>query len=352
MSGGVHTYALNIVECLTSNRCVGAKLISLNLVWWNAYNFFHFDSAFINTDRWPKTLDEYQRKCCLVDAALSELQSIVGNIDILCLCEVSRIAAEELRDRLFPGFKVISLDIKVDKPTLQVAIIHRETSESVELSERPFIRADRAPKTTRPMAVLEIKVDSKAIQIICCHWTARIKEEDSEDVRYECAHTLGTYCYDFVRQSANNNIIIVGDLNEEPFERSLRALHAHRYRSRSLSKSHHTDEPVKRLHLYNLSWRHLGEQHPHKSYLGNPKILGCAGTYYRAERREWHSFDQVITSGGLLLNTTPFIEESDVLIISSPAFLTNGFPEKFFYNASKVATGLSDHLPLYIKVNI
>jgi endonuclease/exonuclease/phosphatase family metal-dependent hydrolase len=326
--------------------------MSLNIVWWNAYNFFHFDSAFKNTDRWPKTSYEYGIKCDLVDAALSELQSIVGDIDILCLCEISKISAEQLRDRLFPGFRVISLDVAVDKPTLQVAIIHRESSNLVELLERPFIRAQRAPKTTRPMAVLEIRVGAKRIQIICCHWTARIKEEDSEDVRYECAHTLGSYCYDFVKDSANNNVVIIGDLNEEPFERSLRALHAHRYRSRSLSKSHHTDEPVKRLHLYNLSWRHLGEQHPHKHSIKSSKILGCAGTYYRSERREWHSFDQVIVSGGLLSNSKPFLDESDVLVVSSGKFLKNGFPEKFSVNDSNVGLGLSDHLPLYVKVNI
>ena len=329
-----------------------SELKSLNLVWWNAYNFFHFDSAFDKLDRWPKSADEYKSKCVRVDAALKELEEITGKIDILCLCEITKIAAEELRDRLFPSFKVISLDIKVDKPTLQVAIIYREATNSINFEEKAFILAERTPSSTRPMAVLEIRIADKSLRIICCHWTARIKEEDSEDVRYACALYLGSYCYDFVKENQNNSVIIVGDLNEEPFERSLRALHAHRYRGRCLSKTHHTDHPVKRLHLYNLSWRHLGEQYPQKIHsVGNSKNLGCAGTYYRSETRDWHSFDQIILSGGLLSNSPPFIDENETLIISSPAFLTNGLPTKFLYDDAN-SSGLSDHLPLYMKINI
>lgn len=325
---------------------------SLKLMWWNACNFFHFDIDKISVDRWPKSRSEYEAKCRLVDIAIGEIKDIAGEIDILCLCEISRVAVEDLRDRLFPGFNVASLDIKNNFPTLQVAIIYPPDRKVLTFSECPPITVPDAPRSTRPMAVLDVKMADKSIRIICCHWQARIDEENSEDTRYTIAKHLSKLCYDYIKNGDCDNLIIVGDLNEEPFERSLRALHAHRHRKRALAKSHPADHDVKRLHLYNPSWRYFGEQTPsvkHASY--GASMLGCAGTYYRATRSTWHNFDQIIVSAGLLSRTPPFVDENEIFVVSCSTFLTKGLPIKFSYNKSK-AKGLSDHLPLLVKINI
>lgn len=325
---------------------------SLNLMWWNAYNFFHFDIDKIAVDRWPKSRSEYEAKCRLVDVAINEIKAIAGEIDILCLCEISRVAAEDLRNRLFPGFNVISLDVKINFPTLQVAIIYPPDRKILSFSECPPITVPDTPRSTRPMAVLDIKMAANSIRIICCHWQARIDEENSEDTRYTIAKHLSKLCYDYIKDGHCDSLIIVGDLNEEPFERSLRALHAHRYRKRALTKSHPADHDVKRLHLYNPSWRNLGEQVPSKNYATyGVTMLGCAGTYYRAAKSTWHNFDQIIVSGGLLSKTPPYIDENEIFVMSCSSFLTKGLPIQFSYKNS-VCKGLSDHLPVLLKINI
>ncbi|MFZ6720660.1 endonuclease/exonuclease/phosphatase family protein [Undibacterium sp. Ji49W] len=329
---------------------------SLKIVWWNVNNFYHFDAdkaEKIGSSRWPKSRDEYDRKCHLVDKAFGEMFDLVGPIDMLCLCEISKKAAEQLRDRILPNFRVVSLDVKEDDPTLQVAILFAPDSDVSKYVERPPIIVPSMPRGTRPMAVIEIQVLKHKIRLIACHWQARIDEEKSEVFRSRSADFLGMHSYDFIQEDPSlNHIVILGDLNEEPFEKNLQILNAHRHRNRSLKKSHWADHDVKRVHLYNTSWRQLGEKHPYPSEVGSlANMQDCAGTYYWEDKQSWHHFDQLIVSGGLLTEESPFIDENEISIISLPSLLTDGLPLKFSHRGSEYR-GLSDHLPLFAKISI
>lgn len=328
----------------------------INLVWWNVNDFFHFDSSYAGRTgrtRWPKTLQRYEKKSHMVDVALKELTAKFGAIDILCLCEITNRAATDLRDRMFPGYNLISLDVKADDPTLQVAIIYPSDSDFVKYQEKPPIVVPNMPAGSRPMAVLQVMFGKHTIRVIACHWQARIDEESSEIYRFRAADFLSTYSFDFISEKQElNDVIIVGDLNEEPYERSLGVLNTHRHRGRSLKKFHWTDHNVRRVHLYNTSWRHLGEKHPYPSAISAQSGLeDCAGTYYWEAKHSWHNFDHVIVSGGLLQDRVPFIDESKICIVSLPAFLTDGFPIKFSDENSS-CKGLSDHLPIFVKISI
>ncbi|NHQ90269.1 endonuclease/exonuclease/phosphatase family protein [Janthinobacterium lividum] len=325
---------------------------TLNIVWWNANNLFHFDSKKKGKNRWPANEDYYKAKCQRVDDAISEIRKQYQKIDILCLCEITKKAAEELRDRLFPGFGVISLDVKSDEPTLQVAMIFPPDSDYVKYQEQLPIVVPNVPSGTRPMAVLEIMIGKHRLRVIACHWQARIDEDGSDRGRFRSADFLSTYSFDFISQDQDfHDIVIVGDLNEEPYEPNLGVLNAHRHRGRSLKKFHWTDHNVKRVHLYNSSWRLLGEKHP----ITSPEILHgsehSAGTYYWEAKHTWHHFDHAIVSGGLLRDKIPFLDEGEACILSLPSLLTEGFPIKFSCENGKYS-GLSDHLPIFLKINI
>ena len=328
----------------------------LRIAWWNVNNFYHFKSEKVSKgrkSRWPQSRDEYEHKCQRVDLALKEMFKSVGSVQVLCLGEITKEAAEQLRDRIVPDFRLISLDVKADDPTLQVAILYAPDCEGVKYREQPPILVPRTPRGTRPMAVLDIEGDGHVVRLVACHWQARIDEKGSKRLRFRMADFLAGYSYDFLNESiGSNHIAIIGDLNEEPFEENMEALNAHRHRGRSQATGHWADDDVKRTHLYNTSWRLLGEKHPYPTENhGLVPMQDCAGTYYWESDRSWRHFDQLIVSGGLLNAELPFIDETEVVIVSSSAFLTDGLPVSFSHDGTKYR-GLSDHLPILAKIHI
>lgn len=326
------------------------------LVWWNANDYFHFRPEELKrkgNSRWPQSRQEYLEKCKRVDGALTELFTLVGIPKVLALGEVTRQAATELRDRLLPGYRVLSLDVKADDPTLQVAALYAPDSDLIKFEEQPPLVVPRTPIATRPMAVLDAESDDHIIRIVICHWQARMDEKGSRKLRGRMADYLSGESYDFVRdRPGKHHLAIIGDFNEEPYEDSLDTLNAHRHRGRSQGKPHWADDDVKRVHLYNTAWRLLGEQQPHpQAELKNNPLLNCAGTYYWEDAKSWRNFDQLIVSGGLLGSIPPHIDEDEVTIISSAAFLSGGLPIKFSRKNGKFV-GLSDHLPIHANVYV
>lgn len=333
------------------------SISELNIVWWNACNFYHYDSSRAklktpdSTSRWPRTLAEYAEKCKRVDLALKELASILGPTDILCLGEITRKAATDLKDRLFATHRLISLDVKLDEPTLQVAVLYPADSGAVSFKEQLPITVPATPRGTRPMAVLDISSQNHVIRLISCHWQSRMDEISSAQTRNRVADHLGMYSFDFIEQNReSHHVILVGDFNEEPFEPSLTTLFAHRHRGRALGRRHWADEDYKRMHLYNTSWRLMGEKHPYPR-VSTSSFLDSAGTYYWEAHKVWRNFDQIIISGGLLAAEAPNIDESTIHIISSPAFLSDGFPTRF-RNQKGTYVGVSDHLPVTARLSL
>lgn len=210
---------------------------------------------------------------------------------------------------------------------------------------------EATPRGARPMGLLDILIPGNIIRCIVCHWQARFDDEQ-EETRRRIATYLACYTYDFLSGDTpvspkfagwKRNLILVGDLNEEPFDANLKTIHAHRHRSRSRSGIHWTDRDVKRAHLYNASWRLLGEKCAHSAIPTTGADI--AGTYYWASKRTWHHLDHIIVSGGLLGAGFPCLDEANVSIIGLPEFLPDGEPMKFKLDKSRYV-GLSDHLPI------
>jgi endonuclease/exonuclease/phosphatase family metal-dependent hydrolase len=329
------------------------------LAWWNVNNYLHFrpeETGKGKSSRWPRTRNEYEEKSRRVDAALDELFRVAGTPQVLALGEISSQAAHDLRSRLLPSYKVLSLDVASAKPTAQIAVLYTDDSSSISFKEQPPIVVPRTLSTTRPMAVLDANFKDQTIRIIVCHWQARMDEKGSRLGRERAADYLSSEIFDFVRaRPGKNHIAIIGDFNEEPYEGAFERLNAHRDRGRSLRALHRTDIPLKRLHLYNTAWRRLGEQRGHPEAGDNSaSLLNCAGTYFWEGRGSWHHFDQLVVSGGLLGAGRPHLNEDQLSIVSSEKFLTNGIPIKFSPNDQVEGgyIGLSDHLPIYANIYI
>jgi hypothetical protein len=195
------------------------------------------------------------------------------------------------------------------------------------------------------MPILEYTRAGHCILFIFCHWTAF--GEKSQTYRERLAETASAHAYKFLneaRRKTVRHVVVLGDLNTEPFDDMFFSrLHASRDRDRARQRVHPSDKDVRRVRFYNASWRLLGEFHPHDPASSSQHF---AGTYYNNKDRTWHSYDQVLVTGGLLGGRPPYLEETSFGIMPLPGCLgTSGKPEAFSWSGG-IASGLSDHLPL------
>lgn len=259
---------------------------------------------------------------------------------MLGLCETTEQAAEDLRLRLFPNYKLV---YPATAEPFQVAVLFRERF-NFRGGLSP-IRAEQVPRTNRDMLVADHRCAGHHIRFIFCHWTAY--GENSKLYRDRAAEAVTERAYAFLRESGEaklaRHVVIIGDLNVEPFSELFNErLIASRDRARARQQPHWVDTDVRRIRMYNPTWRLLGERHPH----GTPSVGHHAGTYYHAKSQTWHTYDQLLVSGSLLTNSPPFLDEVLCGIMVLPGCLgVSGLPERFEWNNGQ-PTGLSDHLPL------
>jgi endonuclease/exonuclease/phosphatase family metal-dependent hydrolase len=312
---------------------------AFEFLWWNVDSFAHFDAARAGEPQWPPELAAYQAKCDRVDLALRGL--IVPRCpDVLALAEVTNRAATELRNRLLPGYVVHSLDL-LPRAELQIALVYNPAVAS----NPNYLDVPGVPPSTRPIACLDVCWTNHQLRIYACHWAARFRQA-SEDTRRDVAKYLNAMLYDFMRAASageQRHVLIVGDFNEEPFGLLETRFHASRDRTSARRREHYTDQHVKRLRLYNSAWRWLGEHRPHSGGAFTGEI---AGTYYWRKERCWRTFDQVMVDGTLLTQETPYLDEAQLEVLTSPALLGESQrPQKFRWNQGK-PEGVSDHLPV------
>src|SRR5438093_13594053 len=125
---------------------MGSVAKSLRFVWWNLQSFAHYEPARSGETQWPTNLDEYAGKRKNVDEAMRVLFGQEPP-ELLAFAEITRRAAVEMRDRLFPGYKVYSLDLGAN-PELQVAVLSNNATHA--FYECAPVVVACMPRGTRP----------------------------------------------------------------------------------------------------------------------------------------------------------------------------------------------------------
>jgi hypothetical protein len=317
----------------------GSTTNIVRFLWWNVQDCAHFERSRARQRRWPKSRGEYAAKLDRIVDIISRCQKSFGPIELVGLCEITRIAAEELRDRLFPDSEVFSLDNSPSDPDFHVAFIYPRNKLYKPVGP---LAAFEVPETTRPMAVLELFQEDHRIRFIGAHWTPGF-DENALLYQGRLAATLRGHIFEFMKSAdeSKGHVVVMGDLNSEPFWAAGDELGGIRSRVRARIREHPTDNAVRRVRLYNCGWRLLGECNPHN--LGERDV---AGTYFRESHKTWHTFDQVIVTPSLLSPARPYLAEEHVGVYHDiPLLNENGEPRKFYWNEGN-PTGFSDHLPI------
>ena len=180
-------------------------------------------------------------------------------------------------------------------------------------------------------AVLEDRADEK-LHVLVNHWPSRGGGvEESEPKRVVAARTLAKSIARIYQREPTARIVILGDFNDEPSDRSIREiLDVEPYPSPS------------------------GEYDTAKIYnLASSKAEAGLGSFHHSFRgdAEWRMYDQIMASGALLQN--PGGRRSEIsLWVDKPSFMVEehgrdkGSPVPTFENQEFYQGGYSDHFPV------
>ncbi len=305
---------------------------------YNVENFFDCvhdslknDNEFLPTGirAWNST--KYYRK----QANIAKVITAIGGWnapELIGICEVENEKC--MRDLTkFSGlshlqYKYLHHD-SPDPRGIDVALLYQPQRFKIIHDEAiPIHFQDEPNKKTRDILFASgIIATGDTLHLFICHFPSRLGGEmESEDQRFVVASVLRTKVDSIFAATAKPNIVIMGDFNDYPTNRSILNI---------LKANPLSDNPAPDS-LYNLMYK------LHTEGKGSNKHNG-----------EWGALDQIIISGNLLNQQNTFFTTQTNAHFFDASFLLEN--DKTFlgkqpfrtYVGMKYQGGYSDHLPVY-----
>ncbi|MFX1480894.1 MAG: endonuclease/exonuclease/phosphatase family protein, partial [Promethearchaeota archaeon] len=260
--------------------------------------------------------------------------------DILGVCEVeNKPVLEKLLSKIIivgRKYEIAHHDCK-DKRGIDVAFIYDSEKFEIKDKVKDIFSYEVLKRTaTRDLFQVNFKTKYKNNDLIVIgnHWPSRNGGVYmTEPYRILAAETLA-YFHVRIKQimDKNTNIIILGDFNDEPFDRSL-----NEYALSSRSKQKVLRSKMT-LRLFNLMW---------------PLMEQGLGTYYF--KNFPYTLDQILVSKNFLKDNKPFSFKADsVEIIQFKEMVTGTYnvPRPFGRPSRKSLDrdGYSDHFPIGVLI--
>jgi len=231
------------------------------------------------------------------------------------------------------GYKIIHYD-SPDRRGIDVALLYREGC-FIPFHHEPvqvIFPHDTARKTRDILYVKGLLFDKEMVHIFVNHWPSRFGGYmASKTSRETAARTLKHKTDSLFTINPNLNILIMGDFNDNPSDESLNVV----------LKAGNPEKNASNGELYNLM------------KLFTDRNLGTL-----KYREGWDIFDQFIVSGNLLQSESNVrIKDFRAEIFSTDFLLEDDktfFGKKLFrtYNGFKYTGGYSDHLPVYLDIQL
>lgn len=254
------------------------------------------------------------------------------SLDLIAFGEVSDEFVKTLAE-LFrsSGLEAISITGKEGRIIFDIAVFYK--SSKLEYIEHSNIVRPHYSGNLRIAVKIKFKIieSNEIIYFYISHWPSRLNrpEVGRDELGYSLRADIDTI---FATDGYDAKIILMGDYNDEPFDKSIfDKLTATRDRRMVLDKPYI---------LYNPFWRVLGSVEPYqKSEAGTASY----GTYfYKASQHvtKWFTFDQIIVSSAFMGHTLWHLDETNTGVFSYKK--TDTLNQEFFKNF--------DHLPIYGRV--
>lgn len=235
----------------------------------------------------------------------------------------------------FPENKQDDIIYKID----DLYVLHKPIRDSlnrVEYIHKKNISLTSLDDTNQRGSAKKIATSIVDINLIGCHLPSKYSNDPTQQ-KYEAIEFN-----DFVKSvesHSNNNTLIVGDFNMNPFEEGMVSVYGFNsvmdrkiaYRNNGMKRYSKTLYP----YFYNPMWRFMGdfpENIPNGTYFYDKKY---PVPYY------WHILDQVLIRPSLI----KYFDDNSLSIMSKS--------KKYkFFKKGKIDKSISDHLPIYFTLNI
>ncbi|WP_199637214.1 endonuclease/exonuclease/phosphatase family protein [Serratia sp. PAMC26656] len=292
-----------------------------------------YDTKKITFAWWNTSLSPHSKKNTASDEHKSyviyTLLRLINDksVDVLCLCEVSsedvNFIAEVLAGTIF---SIYDGTLRKGRKKFDICVIYK--SQLLELIDSGIISKNHTKGELNAGQVVNflIRETSEPITLYLVHWPSRIYDHEDSPKKILLGSLLREAVLSSIENRGIGNIIILGDFNEEPFNKSITdALGASR--DITLVKK----EPKL---LYNPFWRHMTRNTLHPQ---SQEYDGCGTYYYKNdESNKWKTFDQIIFSSSFVRDGKWFLNEE-----KTEVFYDDDFIKFIFSSKSKF-----DHLPI------
>ena len=232
------------------------------------------------------------------------------------------IQRKELAQR---GYGIVHYD-SPDRRGIDVALLYLQSLFSVTSSRIYKFRMESMPEfTTRDQLLVSGILAGEPVHIIVCHYPSRSGRNRSSALR-EHAASISKHIVDSIYSvDSNAKIIIMGDLNDDPDDKSCRVVLGARK----------TQEQTEKGGLFNAMWEF------HDKGIGSLSYRG-----------RWNLFDQIIISEPLLGEGYASLRYWHSEIFNRNFLIQKegrykGYPLRTFSN-NTFANGYSDHFPTLI----
>lgn len=330
--------SLLMIILVTLISSCSKKTLTFSLAFYNVENLFDTiddkhkqDNKYLpdseipwNTKRYNHKLNNLTKVFNAIDSL--ELPSVIGLAEVENITVLTDLVNHPDISRA--NYKILHQESE-DERGIDVALLYRPDKYTpVETNYIQLIFPFNPTNGTRDILYSKgIAGSNDTVHIFINHWTSRWGgQEETEPSRRYTAEVLKSYTDSIFNIQPHANIIIAGDLNDNPDNVSL---------TEDLMAIEPT-EPYLDRRLYNLSI---------KLYK-----MGEGTLYYRG----WDMFDQIIVSSALLKGQNGMkVSSRDQQIIKKDWMLF--FPKRGEPRPNRTATseyfgGYSDHLPVYIKL--
>jgi predicted extracellular nuclease len=282
-----------------------------------------------NTEKYNKKLAELAKVISAVGKG--ELPDVVGLVEV-----ENRKVVEDLINTpaLKPGEYMIVHEESPDERGIDVAMIYRKDRFKYEGHVKipvafPF---DSTERTRDILYVFGKAPDGMDIHFFVNHWSSRNGgEKETEPKRMYCAVALRRNVDLLLSRDSRARILIMGDFNDEPTNRSIMSVLQASNKRKNISVGE----------FYNLMY----DRHN----------LTPEGTY--AYRGNWNMLDQLIVSHTLLNANSGYSVSYDSGKIFKEEWMlfkakTGEISPNRTYGGDNYYGGISDHLPVYVVLEI
>ena len=305
---------------------------TIKIAFWNVENLFDLlddphtnDNEFAIDGKKNVTQEIY-------DLKLKNMAEVIDALDtdILGLCEIeNRFVLKELDSAVARDYKIIHYD-SPDNRGIDVALLYDPKKLTVTHSE-PVTVTLPTGRPTRDILYVKATFAQTDLHLFVNHWPSKYGgAEKSIPLRAAAGKTLRIEVESILSQDSNAEIVIMGDLNDEPIDPSVTM---HLGATMELDQIGKNDQI-----LWNVMkiWHRNSSGSTYK-YGGNDMV-----------------YDHLILSTGLVDNIGLKLVKNSVGVFDGYGYRQHGgkydgYPFRF-WAGNRLLGGYSDHMPIYLKI--